>query len=324
MRRRLGRLRSLLAARPRLLPFVRALPRLLRRRLPVEPLPSVRRGRAGRIAVPDPPTGLTVFSIVRNGIANGYPFVEAYGSWLRDADRVVVVDGESDDGTREVLDELASLAPHFVVVSRPWPATDTGGGAIAELTQAGLDLAREGGASRLAYVQADEIYTPEQRARMRADEPAALEFAGCVNFWNSFDTVLANDFPLRYVRAFPAHGAIRSIADGFTFDLASIPVERTSEEILHYGWCFPVNILRKHVSHSRIYRDDLAYRARGALARLLLSTHTYDRRLLDALAPHYRPVPYRGDHPASVRHLLDQAAYDPNRGLDLLSEGASW
>ena len=319
----LGRVRSLLAERPRLLPFVPVAARRLTGRRPVPPLLSVRRGRAEAFQRPDPGTGLTVFSIVRNGITNGYPFIEAYGSWLRDADRIVIVDGESDDGTKEALDELAAIAPHVEVVSRPWPRTETGGVAIAELTQAALELARPG-ASRLVYVQADEVFTPAQRRAMRAGSASALEFGGCINFWNSFDAVLANDFPLRYVRAFPADDAVRSIGDGFSFELGAIPVERTTDEILHYGWCFPVNILRKHLSHSGLYRDHSAYALRGRLARLLLDTGAYDRRLLDALAPQYRPVPYEGQHPDAVAHLLGRPVYDPNDGLDLLAQGAAW
>ena len=147
----------------------------------------------------------------------------------------------------EALDELSAIAPHVVVVSRPWPRTETGGTAIAELTKPRWSW-RVRARRRLVYVQADEIFTPEQRRSMREARRSALEFAGCINFWNSFDTVLANEFPLRYVRAFPADDAVRSIGDGFSFDLGSIPLERTTDEILHYGWCFPVNILRKHVA----------------------------------------------------------------------------
>lgn len=324
MRRTLGRVRSLLAERPRITPFLPvAARRLAGRRRPVPDLPAVRRGRSKVVPRPDPPTGLTVFSIIRNGITNGYPFVEAYGSWLREADRIVIVDGESDDGTKDALDELAAIAPQLEVVSRPWPTTGTGGVAIAELTQAALDLARPG-ASRLVYVQADEVFTPAQRELMSAGTATALEFAGCVNFWNSFDAVLSNDFPLSYVRAFPADDVVRSIGDGFSFELGSIPIERTTDEILHYGWCFPVNILKKHDSHSRLYRDHPAYALRGRLARSLLDTGSFDRRLLDALAPQYRPVPYEGEHPRSVAHLLGQPLYDPNLGLDLLAAGAAW
>jgi hypothetical protein len=129
---------------------------------------------------------------------------------------------------------------------------------------------------------------------------------------------------MRYVRAFPADASVRSIGDGFSFDLGDLAVQRSSELILHYGWCFPVNILRKHVSHARLYRENPVYRARGVLARAMLRAGSVDRRLLDALAPGYRPAPYGGEHPPAVRHLLGMQVYDPEPALELLAGGAVW
>jgi hypothetical protein len=325
LRRFASRLRLLASTRPRLLPFLPVLGRsVLGSGQGVEPLPSVappvRSARIAARAVHD----LVVFAVIRNGIGNGYPFIEAFGSWLGRADRIVVLDGESDDGTREALERLAAIDPSVVVESAPWPDVATGGAAIAEMTNRALELARDG-ARRLMYVQADEIYTDEQRDLVVAQPPGGtLEFAGCVNFWNSFDTVLENEFPMRYLRLFPADAAAHSIADGFSFELGDATVTPTGELYLHYGWCFPVNILRKHVSHGRLYRDHPGYRLRGALAQLMLEQRRYDRRLLDALAPQYRPVPFRGEHPACMRHVVTQTAYDPSVGLGLLESGIRW
>ena len=97
-----------------------------------------------------------------------------------------------------------------------------------------------------------------------------------MNFWNSFDTVVANEFPMRYIRAFPTFAPVTSIGDGYSFDLAGLSVEASPAEILHYGWCFPVNILRKHVSHGRLYRDKPAYCARGVLAAAMLRAGVTD------------------------------------------------
>jgi len=268
-------------------------------------------------------SSLTVFSVIRNGIRNGYPFVEAYGSWLGYCDRIVIVDGESEDGTRHILEELARVEPSVDVLSRPWPAAGAEGSAIAEFTNAALADARES-AARLMYVQADEIYSEAQRSLVRNWTDGALEFAGYVNFWNSLDTVVADELPGPCIRLFPASAEARSVGDAFTFELRGAPVERSQEKILHYGWCFPLNILHKHVSHARLYRNDPAYRMRGTLARLMLSRRAYDRHLLDALAPQYRSVPFDGKHPVCMQHLLSCEVYDPYLGLERLRAGERW
>jgi hypothetical protein len=268
---------------------------------------------------------LTVFSIIRNGIQNGYPFVEAYGSWLAYCDRLVVLEGCSTDGTGAVLRELCRLNPRLEVIERPWPAPRQAGSAIAQFTDQARALAAPG-ADWLMYIQADEIYTRLQRQMVRQWSRAgdALEFPGCINFWNSLDRVLGDEIPWRYVRLFPSGAPARSLRDGYSFDLGGTPLERAADPILHYGWCFPVNILQKHLSHAALYRDDPQYRLRGWLAGLMLRQGRYDQRLLDALAPQYHPRPFQGEHPECMRHLLGLNVYDPYRGLERLEAGASW
>lgn len=264
-----------------------------------------------------------MFSVIRNGIANGYPFVEAYGCWLDTCSRLVIVDGGSADGTRVALGELASIDSRVEVHERAWPAAATGGSAIAQLTDTALALSRAAG-RRLMYVQADEVFDAEQRRLVASFSGKALRFAGCVNFWNSFDTVLENEFPMRYIRLLPADTTARSVGDGYTFEVSDVDVVDVPQRILHYGWCFPVNILRKHVSHGGLYSDSPAYALRARLAKLMLSRGRYDRALLDALSPQYRPVPWRGVHPPCMSHLLALPAYDPNPGLDRLEAGERW
>jgi len=319
-------LRSLRAER-KLLPRLRPFARLLVRRRGTVPYPAVASAQPAASAPrARPPAGehpLTVVSVIRNGVLNGYPFVEAYGSWARWVDRILVVDGGSTDGTDRVLAQLAGLVPQLEVASRPWPAQSVRGSAIAELSDTAVALARDGSA-RLMYVQADEIYTETQRELVRGWRDGALRFAGYVNFWNSMERVLANEPEFELVRLLPPDAPAASIGDGYSFDVGETPVTAVPERVLHYGWCFPVNILRKHVSHAKLYPESPAYRLRGLLARRMLTTRSFDPDLLDALAPQYRPVPFAGEHPACMRHLVGLSVYDPGVGLELLAKGVRW
>ena len=260
--------------------------------------------------------------MVRNGIRNGYPFVEAYASWLDYSDRVFVLEGQSDDGTPAVLAELAALDARFTFETAQWPHARAGGSAIATFSDLAMTRAANG-AKRLMYVQADEIFTPEQRRLIEGWGEGPVEFAGCTNFWNSFQTVVDNEFPMTYLRHFASDAVAHSIADGFGFDVREAAT-RLDERILHYGWCFPVNILEKHVSHGRLYADRRPYVLRAWAARRMLERRIFDRELLNALVPEYRPVPYQGEHPECVRHLVGLDVYDPYVALDLLRAGVSW
>lgn len=264
-----------------------------------------------------------MFSIVRNGVRNGYPFIEAYASWFDYCDRIFVLAGDSDDGTIAVLAELAALDSRFSFDAAQWPADSAGGTSIARFTDLARKRAAEG-ARRLMYVQADEIFTVGQRQLIRSWQHGAAEFAGCINFWNSLETVVEAEFPMTYLRHFPADAVVHSIGDGFGFELRDTHVTRFEEQILHYGWCFPVNILEKHVNHGRLYADQRPYALRARLARKMLERRIYDRRLLDSLVPRYRSVPYQGDHPECVRHLIGLDVYNPHIGLDLLRAGSQW
>lgn len=271
-------------------------------------------------------TPLTVVAILRNGIHNGYPFVEALGSWLAFADRIFVLDGLSDDGTELVLRRMAAQHDSFTFASEPWPTATEGGSAIADFTNRLLEHVRDVN-GKLMYVQADEVYTRDQRAAVQsAPAHEALEYNGYINFWNGFNRVLAQDFPWTFVRLFPNQRDIRSLADGYSFAVGDVPVKRLEDNILHYGWCFPVNILQKHVSHARIYRDAPAYRLRGRLAAAMLAHADLRPKLLDALEPSYRAVPFAQEHPVCMHHLLEMRHYDPYVGLELLATGAaaSW
>lgn len=289
-----------------------------------------------------------VFSIIRNGIVNGYPFVESYGSWLNFCDKIIIYDGQSNDGTDIVLHRLAKLVPQIEIRSAPWPKASKGGSAIAEFTDSAFAEVREE-CETLIYVQADELIHKVLRKRISDYQGNKIvQLSRYVLFWNSFNRVLSEDQPGRLFqgdipngikvgdevnsvewksfRIFPAGKRAKSKGDGLSFDIGTSEFESWPEEIYHYGWCFPVNILQKHISHVRLYSELAHYQRRAHLSQKLLDAQEFDSRIFDLMDPQYIHCAkeFWGEHLNCVQHLLAMKVYDPYVGMQLLKDGVRW
>lgn len=276
---------------------------------------------------------LVVFSVIRNGIQNGYPFVEAYSSWFEYCDQVYVLDGFSTDGTDIVLNHLSQINHKFVYDRAKWPESNIGGSAIAKFTNECLSKVNNKG-QRLVYIQADEILERSTREKIFACTHQTVELTRYVLFWNSFfkiirfenDNSRSRSTIWHAIKLFPSTANIKSVGDGLSFELKDQEIVQWDDEVLHYGWNFPINILQKHANHYNLYSGDARYRKRAVLAAHLLSKNEYSTRLLDALDPEYINLarPFLGNHPDCVQHLLGQHCYDPYVGLNLLRSGVKW
>lgn len=279
--------------------------------------------------------GLVVFSVIKNGIINGYPFVESYSSWFDFCDEVFVLDGYSTDGTTAVLEQLSRINKKFRFEQAEWPTTSKGGSSIAEFTNECLRRVRSRGAW-LCYMQADEFMPSYLRRKVADYRASAVEFLWYSLFWNTWNKVVVFEKEAgprtcftKYcsIKLFPSHADISSCGDGLSFDLrGGVELRQWEDKILHYGWNFPVNILQKHVSHANLYPENVRYFKRGLLCKRMLRTGRYDIDKLDALDPIYfdKVRPFVGIHPECVQHLLNQPFYDPYVGLSLLSRGVRW
>lgn len=276
---------------------------------------------------------LIVFSIIRNGIQNGYPFVEAYGSWFNYCDQVFVLDGCSTDGTDVVLRYLSQINSKFVYERARWPQIHIAGNSIAMFTNQCLDIIRSR-AMRLVYIQADEVLERKTREKLSHCIQGAVEFTKYVLFWNSFYKIIrfenntdrSRATSWKAIKLFPSSAQVKSTGDGLSFKLDGVPIVQWDDEVLHYGWNFPINILQKHANHANLYSDNSRYRRRAVLAADMLSRHQYSTAHLESLDPGYirSAQPFIGRHPSCVQHLLGQQYYDPYVGLGLLQDGVNW
>jgi len=142
--------------------------------------------------------GLSGLIPVRNGIELGYPFREAGFSLLPLVDELIFCDGQSTDGTREAIQEWASIDPKVRLVDYPWPALPT-----PEQVEAD-DLTRPPGDPRfllkwlqygrahcryssMIHLDADEILCPKGAdviAQLVREHRSAWFYR--INFWPMF------------------------------------------------------------------------------------------------------------------------------------------
>lgn len=98
------------------------------------------------------------FTVVRNGLRNGYPFVEAIRSALRLCDVVYASEGFSEDGSYSVLQRLAEQEPHLRVRRDRWLTSGAAGEPIRSILNAvRADLKEE----IIFQFDANEILPPE-------------------------------------------------------------------------------------------------------------------------------------------------------------------
>lgn len=99
---------------------------------------------------------ISAFSYVHDGVAGGYPFVEATMAVLPFVDEVVWVDAASTDGTGEALRRLAARWPDKVAVyETAWGAG--AGETLARLHALHADLCR---GDVVLHFEADEVWDP--------------------------------------------------------------------------------------------------------------------------------------------------------------------
>lgn len=276
---------------------------------------------ARRTAKPTGDSRVVVLSacmIVRNGLRLGYPFVEAALAVIPRVDELVVVDGKSDDGTWDVLSQMAEACPRMRLFRKPWPSDSRQGKAIAVATNHALRLCR---GTHILNVQADEIHTTPnlqivRYALERGCESAEFPF---LHFRNGWWRVSAHPSYTEAIRCVPNHPETISTGDGCSFRGPLEPILGAHvfpNYLYHIGWVYPRHILEKHVNHAKLYTESSEYQDHARRAREALVDDS-DRVDIERLYEDEDVIPFDGAHPKVIRHLVDTTVYDPTKGLKL-------
>lgn len=194
------------------------------------------------------------FTIIKNAVANDYPVVEAITSILPVVDEMVVLVGDSNDGTKDLIKSIGS---HKVkIFDSVWDKSlRKGGEVLAVETNKAFNLV-DPQSTWAFYIQADEaVHEKDLPAILDAckkykDDPRVegLLF-NYHHFYGTYDYVGDSrrwyDREIRIVRNDKSITAYRD-AQGFRKVNEKLKVKTVNARIYHYGWVkSPVQMKKK-------------------------------------------------------------------------------
>lgn len=273
---------------------------------------------------------ISAFTVIRNAVIMGYPVREAILSILPLVDEYIVAVGAGKDETRALIESIDS--PKVRIVDTVWDTSHNRGGLIlSEKTNEALSMCT---GDWCFYLQADEVVHERDLQTIRdacdrylghtAVEALLFKY---VHFYGSFDVVAtARNWYRNEVRIVRNHIGAQSIGDAQSFRVGDHKprVMRSHATIHHYGWVKPPERMgRKQRMFGRWYGGDPIGADADAASEMWSFRQLYGLR------------PYTGDHPATVRHLVENQDWtfvprftplDWNRKdwKNFLSDGVEW
>ncbi len=263
------------------------------------------------------------FSIIRDGVRFGYPFLQSIRSILPLVDEFVLAVGKSRDQTLELARSLDS--PKLRIIETVWDESlRRGGQVMAQQTNLALDQCT---GDWCFYIQGDEIIHEQDYDRISESmqrhllhkrvEGLSFRYR---HFYGSYR--LINPLPYRrQIRIVRRSTAVRSVGDacGFGIDGRKLRSKPTGAEVYHYGWVRePVTMAKKQAQFTSFYWDGLQNKPAGAK---LPDVET-------AVAHNFQTktcIPFRGTHPEIMRDVI--AAQDwpePSYQFTPLWRNRSW
>ncbi len=214
------------------------------------------------------------FTYVRNGFKYGYPFIPSIQSLLPLVDELIVVVGDSEDGTREAIVQLND--PKIRIIDTVWDdALRENGKIFAQ--QSNLGLAHITGDWAI-HLQVDEVLHEQDYPRLRqmiqeADKDAAVDglLFPFYHFWGDFRHIrnTRKTHPFE-IRAFKNRGTIKSYKDSQGFrkypseqDYANeaegtkLKVWNSEVPVYHYSYSRNPALMKKKAEYfNRFWHDD--------------------------------------------------------------------
>ena len=259
------------------------------------------------------------FTYVRNGFKMGYPFLPSINSVLPIVDQLFVVVGDSEDGTREAIENLKN--DKIVIVDSIWEEEKRVNGEIFK-DQANLGLQKVTGDWAI-HIQADEVLNEADGEKLlnyihEADELKEVDglLFPFYHFWGDYQHIRKTRRTHAFeIRAFKNNRNVQSYRDSQGFRIfkpessenngTKLKVLKTDIPIYHYAY----------TRHPKLMNKKSNYFDRFWHSNEWLKNNTkeadFDYNEVDRLEP------YEGSHPIYMGDVIKQKDwefnYDPSK-----------
>jgi glycosyltransferase involved in cell wall biosynthesis len=254
------------------------------------------------------------FTFIRNALKFDYPIVEAITSILPVCDEFIVAVGNSDDGTRSLIEKINS--PKIRIIDTIWNDNlREGGKVLADETNKAFH-AISAACDWAFYIQGDEViheqYLPEiiaAMSRWKDDRRVEGLLLNYVHFYGSYDYIGDSRKwyrrEVRIVRNDPRVTSFRD-AQGFRFNERLIRIKPVDACVYHYGWVKPPEMQQnKQKYFNKLWHDD------EWMDKHIAHVDQFDYSVIDSLAR------FEDTHP---RVMIDRVkrknwefSFDPTR-----------
>ncbi|WP_374949209.1 glycosyltransferase family 2 protein [Mucilaginibacter sp.] len=241
------------------------------------------------------------FTFIRNAVKNDYPVVQSITSILPLCDEFVVVVGNSDDGTRQLIAAIES--PKIRIIDSVWDESIKDGGRVFAVETDKAFVAISPDADWAFYIQGDELVHERYHTTIKKEMEETLidpSIEGLLfkymHFYGSYDYFgQSRRWYRREIRLLKNIKGVHAYRDaqGFRLNDRKMRVKLIDAYIYHYGWAKPLKGLNNKIRNFNRYYHDEQW-----VQQHIPDTYEFDYGNADKL------VKFTGTHPAVMQKRI--------------------
>ncbi|MBP9133326.1 MAG: glycosyltransferase family 2 protein [Saprospiraceae bacterium] len=205
------------------------------------------------------------FTIIRNAVKYDYPVVEAITSILPVCDKFIVLVGNSDDNTLELIQSIDS--EKIIIQHSTWDDSLREGGRVLAIETDKAKTFIPSDYNWAFYIQSDEVIHEkyhnailQSMEKWKNDHNVDGLLFKYLHFYGSYDYVGTSRrwyrHEIRIIKNDPLIHSYRD-AQGFRKQGKKLKVKPIDAYVYHYGWVKdPLTQAKKHKDFNKLWHDD--------------------------------------------------------------------